>query len=322
MSLKLIPPRQGRSPHYRVRGTHLGVYLDRSAKTGDRRIAQQQLRRREREIEAGIIVRPSGATFAGAALAYLQSGHERTYLPPLLRYFGETAIERVDQRAVDDAAIALYPKASAATWNRQVYTPVSAVLNHAGHNIRFRRPKASGARTRWATPEQFEMLAANLPGKLRRLAIFLVYGGCRLGEALALDWQTVSLAERIAYIPATKNGLARAVHLTDRMLLELAEIEPKSGRVFGYKNRWSVAHAWRDGANKAGLAWVTPHVLRHTWATWMRRYSGADINTLIATGAWKDMKSVLRYMHVVTAEEAKLADLLPRLDSAKSVEQK
>lgn len=36
------------------------------------------------------------------------------------------------------------------------------------------------------------------------------------------------------------------------------------------------------------------HIFRHTYATWMRRYAGADEATLIATGAWKDAKSVKR----------------------------
>jgi integrase len=253
----------------------------------------------------------------------MRSGRERTFLAPLLRHFGETALERIDQQAVDEAAELLYPRVSPATRNRQVYTPVSAILNYAGRPIRFRRPKAGAQRTLWLTPEQFEILAANLPPKLRRLAIFLVYSGCRLGEALSLTWQTVSLEERVAYVPATKNGLPRAVHITERMLEELADIEPKEGRVFGYRSRWSVAHGWREGAIKAGLPWASPHILRHTWATWMRRYSGADLSALIDTGAWRDVKSALRYVHVVPSEESKRADRLPAPPArAKSVERK
>ncbi len=31
MPLKLIPPREGKSPNFTVRGTYLGQYVDRSA---------------------------------------------------------------------------------------------------------------------------------------------------------------------------------------------------------------------------------------------------------------------------------------------------
>ena len=116
----------------------------------------------------------------------------------------------------------------------------------------------------------------------------------------------------MAFIPATKNGDARAVHLTDAMLDEMRAIEPKSGQVFGYLNRCSVAKRWAPRA-KANLLWITPHVMRHTWATWMRRYGGANIEDLVATGAWRSLKSAMRYTHAVQAEEARKADLLPNI---------
>jgi hypothetical protein len=43
----------------------------------------------------------------------------------------------------------------------------------------------------------------------------------------------------------------------------------------------------------------------------MRRYAGADSQALIATGAWKDRKSVDRYTHTVIDEEARRAEQLP-----------
>ena len=67
------------------------------------------------------------------------------------------------------------------------------------------------------------------------------------------------------------------------------------------------------------------HIFRHTYATWMRLYGGLDEKGLMATGAWKDRKSVDRYTHVVVSEEAQRAALLPtpkakRAWCAKSVE--
>ncbi len=40
-------------------------------------------------------------------------------------------------------------------------------------------------------------------------------------------------------------------------------------------------------------------VLRHTYATWLRLYAGADLKALLDTGAWRDLKSVARYTHAV-----------------------
>jgi hypothetical protein len=53
MPLKLHPPRAGKTPNFSIRGTYLGVAVDRSAGTPKRHIAQQQLKRLEEQIERG-----------------------------------------------------------------------------------------------------------------------------------------------------------------------------------------------------------------------------------------------------------------------------
>ena len=67
-------------------------------------------------------------TFAEAVLNLLEERGTSRFLPPILDYFGTTALRHVGQEAIDKAALKLYPKATNATRNRQVYTPVSAVL--------------------------------------------------------------------------------------------------------------------------------------------------------------------------------------------------
>jgi integrase len=68
------------------------------------------------------------------------------------------------------------------------------------------------------------------------------------------------------------------------------------------------APGWRPPPNR--LAWVNFHSFRHTWATWMRR-AGTDVQGLVATGNWRDMKSAARYAHAVAREEWSRVDLLP-----------
>ena len=43
------------------------------------------------------------------------------------------------------------------------------------------------------------------------------------------------------------------------------------------------------------LRWVNFHTFCHTWATWMRRYGGADIPAVVATGRWRDGRGARRY---------------------------
>ncbi len=135
MPLKLVPPRQGKSPYWSVRGTHLGRYVDRSTKACQRALAVKVLRRLERAIERGELAEPDEATFASAAIDYMNAGGERTFLTRLIQHFGTTPLRNIDQAAIDRAAVELYPNASAATRNTQVYTPVSAILQHRGHRL-------------------------------------------------------------------------------------------------------------------------------------------------------------------------------------------
>ena len=66
--------------------------------------------------------------------------------------------------------------------------------------------------------------------------------------------------------------------------------------------------------------WVTFHTFCHTWATWMRRYGGADLQGLVATGRWRDPRSAAGYTHTAASAEWERTDLLPDMDGGKSVE--
>ena len=67
----------------------------------------------------------------------------------------------VDQAAIDRAAKALYTDAKPSTLNRQVYTPVCAILHFAAERglcewRKIRRPKQPTGRVRWLRPEEAE----------------------------------------------------------------------------------------------------------------------------------------------------------------------
>lgn len=317
MPLKLVPPQEGRSPNWRIRGTYLGTYVDRSAGTARKELAAKELARLRVEIECGRYAPTSGPTFLEAARLYLRSGKRDPHLKKLMIRYGGTLLSAIDQIKVDAWAAELYPQATAATQNRQVYTPVAAVLHHAYPTLtqnwlHLRRPQgaAGEARTRWLTPEQVAALI-EAAGSMKALLIFLVGTGCRLGEAVALDWSDVALERSFCYLGRTKNGDPRGVHLPPAAVAELANTDLKVGSVFGFKNRFEVYEPWQAMTKVAGLPWVTPHVCRHTYGTWMRVYGGLDEIGLLSLGVWKDRKSVTRYSHAVVTEEARKADLLP-----------
>lgn len=333
MPLKLQPPRKGKSPHWSVRGTLLGVHVDRSTGLADRTKAAKVLARWRDEIERGEFARPGEPTFLSAALTYIKAGgdprfvgrfdDDRQVWTGLIAHFGEKRLADIDQAVIDEAATALYPHATSSTRNRQVYTVVSAVLKHAGMKDALRRPKGwrGSQRVTWLKPEQaFAIFAAGDQrepefGVLLRM---LCYTGLRLSEALNLTCDRVELADAFAYIPDTKNDDPRGVYLPPVVVEALAEhprgVSRGKSRVFKFRKAGHLYELFADTLAAAGVSLPARtgfHVFRHTWATWMRRYGRLDTRGLVGTGAWRDEKSAARYEHVIVSEEARRADLLP-----------
>lgn len=328
MPLKLVAPRPGKTPYWSIRGTYLGRYFNRSAKTRERSVALKVLAKLVSEIETGEFAEPGDPTFASAALAYMRAGGERKFLKPILEHFGDTPLRRIDQAEVDQAAEAIYRGRSPATVNRQLHTPISAVLRHAGVVIALRRPKgAQGQRLLgWLKPDEASRLfaAANaLDEEFAILLIVLCYTGMRLGEAL--KWFTVDRLEldrRYAFVPKTKNGEPRPVYLP-LPAVEALRRHPRGlnrphERVFKFHKSGHLYSLLRATAARAEVTLPERqafHLLRHTFGTWMRRFGGLDTRGLVGTGVWKDRKSAERYEHVIVSEEATRAELLPRTDT-------
>ena len=329
MPFKLIPPAPGRSKYWRVRGTEFGVYIDRGTQTVEKRQAARFLALWRADAQSGALSGPAvkaAPTFASAALAYMQADGERRFLTPLIEHFGLTPLNEIDQAAIDGAAVALYPQATAATRNRQVYSPVSAILRRSGVALPLRRPKGAQGerRTDCLSPDQaFALLAAanDMNPRFGALLTVLLYGGVRLSEALRLEWADVDLTRATALARRTKNGKALTFHLPPIATAALANLPGRSGRIFRLTKSGRLYELWADAEKAAGLQ-LAPrcafHVLRHTHATWRRIYAAQDTSALVMTGLWASRNAAANYEHVDAGPESRKSDLLPTPKRAKS----
>ena len=92
MPLTLRPPRKGKSPNYEIRGTYLGLAVERSAGTPDKKLALKVLNRVKSEIEEGKIKGGDGTTFLMAVKAYLEAGGEGKFMRPIIELDGEHSL--------------------------------------------------------------------------------------------------------------------------------------------------------------------------------------------------------------------------------------
>ncbi|MDR3420128.1 MAG: tyrosine-type recombinase/integrase [Xanthobacteraceae bacterium] len=344
MPLKLVPSRNKKTKNLYIRGSYLGIAVDASCRTNRRSLARKILKRLEGQIERGeyppkpVAPRDGEPTFLSAAIAYMEAGKSARYVAALIKYFKETPLSEIDQSAVDEAAIALKPNVTAGTRNAYVYTPVSAILHHAGVAIALRRPKGAKGRvlTDWLTPaDAFGIIAAaeGIDVEFATLLAFLLYTGPRIGGALNLQREDVRLEESAAWARPQKGQMPNDIRLSDEIRARLAALldSHERRRVFRFHQGGYLKHllvraklsylgltcpvrrpkGWKQPPNR--LQFVTFHTFRHTWATWMRRYGGLDAIGLVATKNWRDRRSAERYAHAVAREEWDRVEDLPTM---------
>ena len=322
MPLKLT--RRNSTGNYYIRGNVAGSNIYSSTGTSDKRAAENIRIRTEAQIlQRASLGHRATVTFAEAALNYINSGREARFLPVILRHFGpDTRLAEIDNAAINRAADRLYPTAQAATINRQLITPISAIMAMAAEDnlcapVKLRRRRVTGKKTRWLTPEEFETFAAHMTPHLAQIIGFMIGTGARVSETLSLQASTLYLSTGQAMLDRTKNGQPRMVRFPERSARMILSRElPTIGSVFtdnhgkpyetgritasGKRDSASIKTAFNRARDAAGLASagpdkVTPHTLRHTWATW-HYAQNRDFGALLDLGGWSsaDVANIYR----------------------------
>jgi integrase len=306
------------SGFYHLRGTYLGVRVDRSAGTRSKQHADILAAKAEREIFERYVKGPEAvATFAEAAADYLRAGGEGRYMTPLIEKFGLTKLAAIDQAALDMAAIELYPDAGSSTRRRQVYAPFIACWKRAEDAQKapvrkWKRAAEGKRRIEWRTPEEAEAILAELEPNTRGLVTFYLGAGLRATEALDLVWRDISpAAQRVTlWADITKAEEDRSVDLGARVRSALPQRGGPDEPVFlnSYGEPWhaydAVNLALKRACRRAKVRHTSCHVLRHSFATWAYAVT-RDLEKLMEQGGWATPELAMRYMHGGTDDVAK-----------------
>jgi integrase len=308
----LTPKKRPKSPFWILRGTVDGRRVEVSRKwntAADARRAIPEILAEFRQACDADQAPQSIVTVDDAIRLYRELKPRARFLDSMARYFAGMAVASINNAEMRRAANALYPGASPATIRRQLYTPMKAALNAAAKEDmcavpRLNSPVGGARRTDFFVPAQADAVITSLAGErngfLAPLVTFLFGQGCRLGEALTLDGTDVHLDFRMAVLRDTKNGEERRITLVPRVIAALSTLPTVgvSGALFrrldglefrvGKDNGGQIAQPFKRAVQAAGLDpdRFTPHVCRHSWATWFHAQT-RDVLRLKDEGGWK-----------------------------------
>jgi len=178
--------------------------------------------------------------------------------------------------------------------------------------------KESKRRVRWITPEQAQILLAELPDHQRDVVLFALSTGLRQANVVELTWEQVDLIRHTAWIPGDEAKGKEDIHISlSQLSVELLQrqVGKHQERVFTYAGRpigQVNTRAWRTALKRAGIVDFRWHDLRHTWASWLVQ-NGTPLYDLQEMGGWKSAEMVRRYAHLAPAQMAKHAEVIGNL---------
>ena len=308
-----------------------------TAQSTDPKVAAEEAAALEtRLIREAIHGKPRGGqSFADAVLSYLETdqrsaGDEQRLLRIVAALGRGRTLAEIDQTVINDLKKKLHPNGAApATISRGIITLVRAVMNHANElgwcdRPRFKLPKRSEGRTVFLLPAEAKRLVMAAAPHIKPLLLFLLGTGARMSEAIELEWRDVDLVGARVILWITKNGKRRDVMLPSNVVQALTTLPHRDGRVFRWqtvtpkrprkaapkvvdyadRKRETGGHirsAWAGARRRSGIdPKLTPHGLRHTWASWHYAIH-KDLLKLKQDGGWSSVELVERYAHLLPA---------------------
>ena len=326
-----VKPRKDRGGALWITGTVAGEEFRKRASSDRRATAEEEAKLIEIEIirRHHLGERRGNRLFSEAVNSYVnatpRSLGTRSRLHRILRALGEVPLSSIDQATVERLCVTvLRPGYSPATVTRNIIMPLRAVVSHAAYlgwcdPPRIKSPRQPGGRTRFLGPDEADRLVAAAAPHIKPLLVFLIGTGARMAEALELEWRDVDLVGAKVTFWRTKNGKRRVVSLPRRVTNGIMGLRrPENGRRVFLTNSGTeyydsdrqrggqIRTAWYGALRRAGLdPELTPHDLRHTWATWHYALH-KDLLALKEAGGWSSVALVERYAHLMPAgqEEA------------------
>ncbi len=183
------------------------------------------------------------------------------------------------------------------------------------HGIRL--PKEPWTKIRFLDHDEEGRLLQELHEPLRTLVVLGIHTGIRIqSEGVGLTWEHVDLIRNLVTVPAdlAKNGHERVIPLNQMIRTALAELRKAATHeaIFISTDGLPYRHIRKSfdrACARAKVNGVTPHVLRHTFASRLVM-AGVDLRTVQVLGGWKSLDMVMRYSHLSPHHKAQAVEAI------------
>jgi integrase/recombinase XerC len=281
-------------------------------------------------------------------LSELEHGEGRSpntvvgYRSLLKRYERFLAVQALPTTVEGQTSVLLqgYLKAMADAGNRRstvdhAYTVISSFfawavrseLLHRNPARAFRRKRAPRPMPRAVLPSevlaQVEAMKRNrfrcIDARDRMATLLMLYTGARVSEACVMKWSHVLWDRGLVVIPQTKGGDATERHVPLPDVLRNALNRHRAAVSTTFPDcEWVLQSRAGKRICKDEIAqsfrnrnWITPHVLRHTYATMLLR-AGVNVRKIQSYLGHRSLDTTARYLAVLDADAADDASAIDR----------
>jgi len=187
-------------------------------------------------------------------------------------------------------------------------------------------PETRG-RVRFLTEAEEKKLLSKASEPLRSVIIIGIHTGLRMySEGTTLTWENVDFNRKTITVEDhfAKNGETRTIPLNTIALATLRRLKSTTPGPWVFMTRgrrkdkdapWrqytSFRTAFETAVRNVKLSGVTPHTLRHTFASRLVM-RGVDLRTVQELGGWKSLNMVQRYAHLSQAHKQDAVELLAK----------
>jgi len=180
---------------------------------------------------------------------------------------------------------------------------------------KIRKPSEGKARERRLSIDEWKKLEEQClrsrNKSLHPALILAVETAMRQGEMLGLHWENVDFQRNIAMLSETKNGEARTVPLTTRVVDILKSLPQQTSGLVLQVERQTLYHAFEAACKRAGIDDYTWHDLRHEALSRLAERGDMTVLELAEVSGHKTIQMLKRYTHLQAEKLAKKLNKSP-----------